>query len=206
VGVVFARNSGRQDRRFRKTSPVIGRAAAFWVPAIGVLALLLMAAPCAHAQTAGGLPIPRVSIGVDTAKGPEDVAVTLQILFLLTVLSLAPAILIMMTSFTRIVIVLSFLRHALGSQQTPSNQIIIGLALFMTFFIMSPVFDQVREDAITPYLAGLIEPETREKEVDGKTVMEKVLPFQIAAERFFRSAASCGIKSERRTSPTLRSL
>lgn len=183
MGVVSVRSAGRQGRRLRKTIPASGRATPFWGLAIGVFALILVVAPSAHAQTVGGLPIPRVSIGVDTAKGPEDVAVSLQILFLLTVLSLAPAILIMMTSFTRIVIVLSFLRHALGSQQTPSNQIIIGLALFMTFFIMSPVFEQVREDAITPYLAGQIQPETREKEVLGKTVTEKVLPFQIAAER-----------------------
>lgn len=137
----------------------------------------------AYAQAIGGIPIPKVSIGVDAAKGPEDVAVSLQILFLLTILSLAPAILIMMTSFTRIVIVLSFLRQALGSQQTPSNQILVGLSIFMTFFVMAPVFDQVRGEAVTPYLAGRIQAEVREKEVDGKTVSENVLPFQIAVER-----------------------
>ncbi len=72
-------------------------------------------------------------------------------LLILTVLSLAPAILLMVTSFTRILIVLSLVRHALGTQQMPSNQIVIGLALFLTFFIMAPVWQQVNEEALKPY-------------------------------------------------------
>ncbi len=183
MGVVSVRSDGRRGRSLRKTVSSFSRAVPLWGAAVCVFVLILSAAPGAHAQTVGGLPIPRVSVGVDAAKGPEDVAVTLQILFLLTILSIAPAILIMMTSFTRIVIVLSFLRHALGSQQTPSNQILIGLSLFMTFFIMAPVFERVRDEAINPYLAGEIQLETREKDVDGKTVTEKVPPFQIATER-----------------------
>jgi len=99
-----------------------------------------------------GAAVPLVSFGFDNAKNNDQVAVVLQIFALLTVLSLAPAILIMLTSFTRIAIVLSVLRQALGTQQMPSNQIIIGLALFLTFFIMTPVWQKVNEHAIQPYL------------------------------------------------------
>jgi flagellar biosynthetic protein FliP len=83
--------------------------------------------------------MPSLHIGIEKGGDPGDVSVLLQIVFILTILALAPAILIMMTSFTRLVVVFSFLRHALGTQQTPSNQIIAGLALFLTFFIMTPV-------------------------------------------------------------------
>jgi len=102
------------------------------------------------------IPIPKVSVSVGEATSPRDVALTIEILLLLTVLSLAPAILMMVTSFTRIVIVLSFIRHALGTQQMPSNQILIGLALFLTFFTMYPVGKAVTQDALMPYLAGKI--------------------------------------------------
>jgi flagellar biosynthetic protein FliP len=98
-------------------------------------------------------PIPSVSLNIsNSAKGPNQTAVVLQVLLLLTVLSLAPAILIMLTSFTRIVIVFSLLRHALGTQGMPPNQIILGLSLFLTFFIMSPVWNQVNSDALQPYM------------------------------------------------------
>jgi len=97
--------------------------------------------------------IPSIHLSVgDGGDEPGKVAVVLQLLFLLTVLSLAPAILIMMTSFTRIVVVLSLLRHALGTQQMPANQIIIGLALFLTFFIMTPVWNTVNSQALQPYI------------------------------------------------------
>ena len=86
------------------------------------------------------------------AKNPQQVANTLQILLLLTVLTLAPALLIMTTAFTRIVIVLSFLRSALGTQNIPPNQVLLGLALFLTFFVMAPTFNQMNADAIQPYL------------------------------------------------------
>ena len=99
-----------------------------------------------HSQT------PYLSIGIDKAKNPGEVAVVLQIFGLLTVLSLAPAILIMLTSFTRIAIVLSLLRQAMGTHQMPPNQIILGLALFLTFFIMTPVWQTDNEQAVQPYL------------------------------------------------------
>ena len=116
-----------------------------------LLALFLMLlVPEVQAQSAG---IPAISIDGGNGDG-QTYTVTLEILALMTMLTLLPAILLMMTSFTRIIIVLSILRQALGTAQTPSNQIILGLALFLTLFVMSPVFDQVYEVAMQPYLAG----------------------------------------------------
>lgn len=97
-------------------------------------------------------PIPAISIQVDPSRERSQLGTGLQVLILLTILSLAPSILIMLTSFTRILIVLSFVRRALGTQQEPSNQIIIGLALFITFFTMSPVIDQVYQKSFLPYV------------------------------------------------------
>jgi flagellar biosynthetic protein FliP len=97
-------------------------------------------------------PIPAISIQVDPSRERGQIGTGLQILILLTILSLAPSILIMLTSFTRILIVLSFVRRAIGTQQEPSNQIIIGLALFITFFTMSPVVDQIYQNSVKPYI------------------------------------------------------
>ncbi len=110
----------------------------------------------ARAQGSGSLVMPKISFGVDTAKNPKDVAVTLQILFLMTILTLAPSIMIMMTAFTRLIIVFSILRSALGTPQIPPNQVLVGLALFLTFFVMQPVFAKINEDALTPYMANKI--------------------------------------------------
>ena len=88
---------------------------------------------------------------------PEDRSSTLQLLLLLTILSLLPSVLIMMTSFTRIIIVLGFVRNALGTQNTPPNQVLIGLSLFLTFFFMAPVFSEINTNAYQPYIAGQIE-------------------------------------------------
>ncbi len=102
-------------------------------------------------------PIPfSVDLNLSAAEEPSDVVSSLQILFILTIIALAPSILIMMTSFTRIIVVLHFIRSALGTQQTPPNQILIGLALFITFFIMSPVMTEINENALVPYSAGEI--------------------------------------------------
>jgi flagellar biosynthetic protein FliP len=90
----------------------------------------------------------------------ENFSSAMQIVILLTVLSLAPAILVMMTSFTRIIIVLSLLRQALGTQQLPPNQVLIGLALFMTFLVMGPTWDRVNEKALRPYMDGAIDQKT----------------------------------------------
>jgi flagellar biosynthetic protein FliP len=97
--------------------------------------------------------LPSLSLQVGEVESPEDLAVTIQIILLITLLTLAPAILILLTSFTRIVIVLSLLRHALSTQQIPPNQVIIGLALFLTFFIMAPVFEEINDTSFQPYLA-----------------------------------------------------
>lgn len=107
---------------------------------------------------------PFFSIGLDNAKNPGDVSIALQIFLLLTVLSLAPAILIMVTSFTRIAIVLSVLRQAIGTHQMPPNQIILGLALFLTFFIMTPVWQQIDQQALQPYF---------QKEITQQEALEK---------------------------------
>jgi flagellar biosynthetic protein FliP len=114
------------------------------------LGLLTRFEPQAMAQSVA---LPSLNIGITNAQEPSEVAKTLQIVFVLTVLTLAPSILILMTSFTRIIIVFAFLRHALGTQQMPSSQILIGLALFLTFFIMSPVWQKINESALQPYFA-----------------------------------------------------
>ncbi|MCB2426286.1 flagellar type III secretion system pore protein FliP [Methylophaga pinxianii] len=101
-----------------------------------------------------GIPALTLSTGED---GSQSYSLTLQILALMTVLTLLPAALLMMTSFTRIIIVLAILRQAMGVQSTPSNQILIGLALFLTFFIMSPVLSNAYENGVQPYMDGEIE-------------------------------------------------
>jgi flagellar biosynthetic protein FliP len=113
-------------------------------------------APGLAAAADAPLKLPSITLGMEAAKGPEQVSTALQVVLLLTVLTLAPSILIMMTSFTRIAVVFSLLRNALGTQQIPPTQIIVGLALFVTFFIMSPVFNQVNEKALTPFMDGKI--------------------------------------------------
>ena len=100
--------------------------------------------------------IPNVNIDVGSSENPQDVAVTLQLMAVLTILSIAPSILIMTTAFIRIVVVLGFLRNAMSTQTTPPNMVIIGLALFLTFYIMSPYWSQANENGIQPYLAGQI--------------------------------------------------
>lgn len=122
---------------------------------ISALSALWLLWPAA-ASGAPLVPVPNINIGVEAANNPRDVALSLQVLFVLTVLSLAPSILIMMTSFTRIIVVLSFLRSALATQQMPPNQVLVGLALFLTFFTMSPYWDQVNKTALQPYIAGQV--------------------------------------------------
>ena len=123
--------------------------------ALGLSTVLLAPEDIAAAEPQSVAPF--ISIGMDQTPEPGKIAVVLQIFLLMTVLSLAPAILIMLTSFTRVVIVLSLLRRALGTMQMPPNQVLIGLALFLTFFIMTPVWQQINETALQPYLADKIE-------------------------------------------------
>jgi len=126
----------------------------------GGLALVLFAVP-ALAQGVPGpssptLPIPRVNIGVTPSTKPSDVALSLQILLLLTVVTLAPTLLVLLTSFTRIVVVLSFVRTALGTQQVPPTQVLVGLSLLLTFFVMNPVIQDINKNALQPYLGNKI--------------------------------------------------
>ena len=119
-----------------------------------VLMTLLLIAMClmpmmAHAQ-AQGIPLVNVSGG----KGGQQYSMSLQLLGLMTTLTLLPSMLLMMTSFVRIIIVLSLLRQALGTGQTPPNMVLVGLALFLTLFIMSPVFDNIYQNALLPYMNG----------------------------------------------------
>ncbi|BAM06004.1 flagellar type III secretion system pore protein FliP [Leptospirillum ferrooxidans] len=104
--------------------------------------------------------LPELSLKFGSDNGqPSQVAMTVELLLMLTVLSLAPSILIMMTSFTRIIVVLSFLRQAMGTAQVPPNQVMIGLSLFLTFFIMAPVYKTMDDTAITPYLEKRMAPD-----------------------------------------------
>jgi len=113
----------------------------------------LLIGSAVFAQT---VPIPSFNLQVGRTSDPDQVATTLQIIALLTVLTLAPAILIMTTSFTRIIIVLSFIRNALGTQQSPPNQVLLGFAMFLTFFIMAKPWSEVYDTALKPYFAKQI--------------------------------------------------
>ena len=120
--------------------------------ALFVLAAAILVLLMADSAWAADFRFPSLNIDIDNGGTPGETPLLLNIIFLLTVLSLAPAILTLMTSFTRLTIVFSFLRHALGTQQTPSNQIIAGLALFLTFFIMMPLWLQINQKALQPYI------------------------------------------------------
>lgn len=121
-----------------------------------LLPLLLLFAASACAEPVA---LPSLNIGVGASSKPNDISVTIQIFLMLTILSLAPGLLIMTTSFTRIVVVLSFLRTAMGTQSAPSNQIILALAMFLTFFIMNPVWNQINKEAYQPWKAQQISQE-----------------------------------------------
>jgi len=124
------------------------------LPACVSLVLAVALVQAAWAQSA--LPLPRIGVEIRPADTPREASLSLQILILLTVLTLAPAILILFTSFTRIVIVLALVRNALGVQQIPPNQVIVGLALFLTLFTMAPTFGKINQEALQPYLRGEI--------------------------------------------------
>lgn len=131
-----------------------------FAPLLAMIPLFLASAGTAYAESGGGgytpgtsgLTLPSLSLSFANSQKPADLVGILRIVMMMTVLSLAPAILIMMTSFTRIVVVLSFLRQALGTQQMPPNQLIVGLSLFLSFFVMAPTFKQISSNAIEPFL------------------------------------------------------
>lgn len=124
------------------------------------------------AQTGGtpSLSLPSLSVNIDQKNEKNDLMLTLQILGVITVLTLAPSILVMMTCFTRIIVVFHFLKQALGTTTQPPNQLLTGLALFLTFFVMQPVLDQANNEGIQPYMR---------EEIDQDQAIEKVInPFR----------------------------
>ena len=132
----------------------------FWI----IFGLLLFS------QTAAAAPGVNAVTVTTGPQGGQTYTVTIQVLALMTILTLLPTILLSMTSFTRIMIVMSLLRQALGTAQTPSNQVLLGLSLFLTLFIMTPVFDKVNTEAVQPYLA---------EKIDAPTALEKATgPFK----------------------------
>lgn len=146
----------------------------FSIAALLALALLGGAGAVAYGQS----PIPGVNISIGQSNTPEQVATTLQIVILLTVLTLAPAILIMTTSFTRIIIILGFVRQALGTQQSPPTQVLVGLALFLTFFVMEPVWREVHTKAFKPYM---------DKRISQSTALERsAKPLKRFMQKFVR--------------------
>jgi len=137
---------------------------------LAAAALILWLAPAALAwaqpENNSMVPIPTVSLSLDQTSEPERIATVINILFLMTVLTLAPSLLILMTSFVRIVVVFGFLKQGMGTQNAPPNQVIIGLALFMTFYLMSPVWKDIETRAFKPFMAN---------EINQRTALERAL-------------------------------
>ncbi|NLH50061.1 MAG: flagellar type III secretion system pore protein FliP [Myxococcales bacterium] len=122
----------------------------------GLVLLLALAGPALAQATPAAPALTLPMVAVSGASQPEQISTAVKLLLLITVLAVAPSLLILVTSFTRIVVVLSFLRQALGTNQTPTNQIILGLSMFLTFYIMYPVWQQINEHAVQPYMAQQI--------------------------------------------------
>ena len=134
---------------------------ATWRPWLALAVLLLSAVADAATGTATALAAPGIpAFAVQNTTGGQTYTLTIQLLALMTAITLLPAALLMMTAFTRIVIVLAILRQAIGAGQAPPNQVMVGLALFLTLFVMSPVIDKIRADAVNPYMAGTIDTTT----------------------------------------------
>lgn len=143
-----------------------------------IFSLIITFLPFGYSHGEPNIPVPRLEFSFDQAENPEEVASSLELLFILTILALAPSILIMMTCFTRIIIVLSFIRKAVSTQTTPPNQVLIGLALFLTFFIMAPVASEINDNALQPYLNEEINQETA-----FENAMEPVKEFMLKQTR-----------------------
>jgi flagellar biosynthetic protein FliP len=136
-----------------------------------VIGLLFSIALAETAKAQQSVPsLPRLSISVDNSDKKDDFSMNIQILLIMTVLTLAPSLLIMMTCFTRIIVVFHFLRMALGTQTQPPNQMLIGLALFLTFFVMQPVMDQANREGLQPYM--------RDEITQSQAVDNMITPFR----------------------------
>ncbi len=165
-----------------------------------VIAVVVLQAVAANAEPIISIDSEGITIG--TPDNPQEFSSSVQILLLLTILSLAPSILIMMTSFTRIIIVLSTLRNALGTQQMPPNQVLIGLALFLTFFVMMPVTTDINENAIQPFSKGEI---SQQVAIDRSSdIIKGFMLKQISDEEdlaYFASLAGIRLPVEKETLP-----
>lgn len=166
------------------------------------------------------IPIPKIDISVDKASTPKDYVDNIKLLIMLTVISLLPSFIVMMTSFTRIIVVLGFMRTSLGTQQAPPNQILIGLALFLTIFIMAPTFKNINNEAVKPFMENKINQseaakraskplrefmlkQTRKKDLelfveiskkDKKTLNENNVPLYIVVPSFIISELKTAFK------------
>jgi flagellar biosynthesis protein FliP len=178
-----------------------------------LIAALLLALPLATLAAPPGIPLVNVQ---NVPGGGQNWTMSLQVLALMTALTLLPAIALMMTSFTRIIIVLGFLRQALGTQSTPPNQVLLGLALFLTLFVMSPVLTRAYDDGVKPYMDGQITAEqalpaasapfkrfmldqTREADLQLFTRLAKEKPYASKADVPFKVAMPAFLTSELKT-------
>lgn len=162
-----------------------------------ILPLLLISTAGIAQSALAQMTLPSVSLGFKNTSDPNEVVNAIRVIIILTVLTLAPAILIMMTSFTRIVIVLSFVRQAIGTQQLPPNQLLVGLGLFLTLFVMAPFLTKINENAIQPYLKGVI---SQEKALDEGLVPLRKFMFNQTRD----SDLSLFIKMSKSKSPKTR--
>jgi flagellar biosynthetic protein FliP len=144
-----------------------------------VFVLILLAGTISYA-TVPGISIQNNGITIGSTDDPKQISSSIKLLVLLTVLSLLPSILIMMTSFTRIIIVLGFLRNSMGTQQAPPNQVLVGLALFLTFFIMTPTFVQLNTEALQPFTDGKI---TISQAMDKSSLIMKTFMLKQTGEK-----------------------
>lgn len=110
----------------------------------------------AYADPQNTIPVPKINLSVDNAKTPTEYVDNIKLIIMLTLLTFLPSIVVTMTCFTRIIVVFSFLRSAIGTQQAPPNQVMIGLAIFLTIFVMSPTFNSINQNALQPYMNGKI--------------------------------------------------
>ncbi|GEO24822.1 flagellar biosynthetic protein FliP [Alicyclobacillus acidoterrestris] len=148
-----------------------------WLSSLAVLCAWLFGGTVCfvHAATNSSSIVPGVNLSIGSGSGPSSVADTVKIILLLTVMTLAPAALILMTCFTRVIVVLSFIRNALSLQTTPPNQVLIGLALFITMFVMEPTLQQANKQALQPYLNG---------KISQTVAMQRAeLPFKVFMEK-----------------------
>lgn len=150
----------------------------FWPRLILLLLALAFGFSGAGVKASAQTKVPTISLDLKETDDPSDMVPAVKIVALLTILSVAPAILLMMTSFTRILVVLSFVRQALGTASMPPNQVIVGLALFLTMFTMSPVIDVVKEKAFTPYVEKQITQEQAFEEL-----LKPIRKFMLAQTR-----------------------